>query len=308
MNLQTPVATDIPADLVYSGKVRDTYRLADGHLLMIASDRISAFDVVLPNTVPGKGIVLTQLSRYWFGQLDALVPNHLARISFESLGWPDHLTAAMAPRAMIVREATRIPIECVVRGYLAGSGWNEYRTSGQIAGHALPGGLGMSSQLPEPIFTPARKNDSGHDENISVAQMADDIGAELTDALITHSLAIYNKAAGQARERGIIIADTKFEFGFIDDEIHLIDEVLTPDSSRFWDAVRWKPGHESESFDKQFVRNWLLSTDWNREPPGPELPSDVIAGTIDRYIDAFQRLTGVSLETWLATHGIRERQ
>ena len=298
--LQIP---DLPVDLVYSGKVRDTFELPDDRFLMIATDRISAFDVILPSTIPNKGVVLTQLSRFWFSGTTDIVPNHLTGDSVRSLGWSEAIERSIDSRSMIVRKAERIPIECVVRGYMAGSGWVEYQRAGSIAGHVLPANLLNSDRLPEPIFTPARKNDTGHDENITIAQMEDEVGADLTARLAQLSIDIYTRAANFGIERGVIIADTKFEFGFIDGQIHLIDEVLTPDSSRFWDAARWHPGREAESFDKQFVRNWLLSTEWNREPPGPELPEDVISGTVHRYTDAFQRLTGASLETW-----IREQQ
>lgn len=306
MSSATTLIPELPVDLLYSGKVRDTYELPYNRLLMIATDRISAFDVILPSTITGKGVVLTQLSRFWFGRTDDIVPNHLTGESVSSLGWDESVTRAIRSRSMIVHRAERIPIECVVRGYLAGSGWAEYQKSGSVAGHDLPAGLRNSDRLPAPIFTPARKNDSGHDENITIAQMAEDVGTDLTAELERLSIAIYTRAAEFAIERGVIIADTKFEFGYIDGRIHLIDEVLTPDSSRFWDAARWHPGRESESFDKQFVRNWLLSTDWNREPPGPELPDDVISGTVERYTDAFQRLTGSSLETWIRQQEERE--
>jgi phosphoribosylaminoimidazole-succinocarboxamide synthase len=290
---------DLPVDLLYSGKVRDTYELSGGRLLMVASDRISAFDVILPSLIPGKGIVLTQLSKFWFEALNDIVPNHLTGEEMGSLGWPDEIVAPLEARAMIVRRAERIPIECVVRGYLAGSGWLEYQAVGSIGGHAVPGGLPKSAQLPEPIFTPANKNDVGHDENISVQQAREIVGADLTDRLEAISLHLYDQASKHARDCGIIIADTKFEFGLIGGVLTLIDEVLTPDSSRFWDVELWRPGQESESFDKQYVRNWLLSTDWNRESPGPGLPPDVIAGTIQRYELAFERLTGSRLHDWL---------
>ena len=294
------ITNDIPANLIYRGKVRDTYDLGGDQLLMVASDRISAFDVIMPNPVPGKGAVLTQLSLFWFERTSGIVPNHLSGRTVQSLGWNPAVIDQLAPRSMIVRRAERFPIECVVRGYLAGSGWVEYQANGSVAGHDLPTGMQNSSRLPRPIFTPARKNDDGHDENITVAQMRDDVGADLTDKLQAISLAIYQEAADYALQRGVIIADTKFEFGTIDGEVHLIDEVLTPDSSRFWDAARWTPGTESVSFDKQFVRNWLLGTGWNREAPGPELPDDVIAGTFARYTDAYERLTGIPFENRLA--------
>jgi phosphoribosylaminoimidazole-succinocarboxamide synthase len=276
---------------VYGGKVRDTYEITPDLLLIVASDRISAFDVVLPSTVPDKGVILTQLSHFWFEQLSDVVPNHLAEYN---VVLPDDLRS----RSMVVRKADRIPVECVVRGYISGSGWVEYQRSGAVAGHALPQELRQSDKLPEPIFTPARKNDIGHDENIPVQLLRNEIGVELSQRLEQISLGLYNRAHAQAIERGVIIADTKFEFGWIDGEVRLIDEALTPDSSRFWEAALWSPGGDQPSFDKQFVRDWLLQSGWDREPPGPELPFEVIAGTRDRYLEAFRRLTGESLEIW----------
>jgi len=290
----------IPAPLVYSGKVRDTYDVGNDRLLMIASDRISAFDVVLPTTIHDKGVVLTQLSTYWFGETNGIVPNHLTGTRLAELGWPEPLTEIFANCSMIVRRADRIPVECVVRGYLAGSGWVEYERSGSVAGHALPSGLEKSARLPEPIFTPARKNDAGHDENITVSELRDLVGRDLADELQDISLAIYTFAAERAAQRGVLIADTKFEFGFIDGTLSLIDEILTPDSSRFWDASTWNPGREPDSWDKQFVRNWLIESGWDREAPGPELPLDVIAGTQFRYLEAFERITGQTLDQWLS--------
>jgi len=297
----TSVATLIPpAPLVYSGKVRDTYDLGDGRLLMVASDRLSAFDVILPTVIQGKGEVLTQLSLYWFGQMESLIPNHLTGESVAELDWSAELTTAIASRSMIVHAAERIPVECVVRGYLAGSGWLEYQKSGSIAGHALPPNLQKSSRLAEPIFTPARKNDAGHDENITLAQLRNDIGEVLATQLEEVSLAIYLRAARHAAARGVIIADTKFEFGYINGEFSLIDELLTPDSSRFWDASTWQPGRESDSWDKQFVRDWLNDCGWNKESPAPELPPDIVRGTRSRYLEAFHKITGQTLDGWLA--------
>jgi phosphoribosylaminoimidazole-succinocarboxamide synthase len=284
-----------PAPLIHSGKVRDSYQLDDGHLLMVSSDRLSAFDVVLPTAIPGKGIVLTQLSRFWFGQTAGLIGNHLTSRRVSDLGWSAELTDALEARSMIVRTAARIPVECVIRGYLAGSGWSEYRETGQIAGHSLPAGLTIGSQLPQPIFTPARKHDTGHDQPITVPQLRSDIGTEQADRLESISLAIYQLAADLSRQRGVIVADTKFEFGFIDGQLCLIDELLTPDSSRFWDLATWQPGQEPMSWDKQFVRNWLLITDWDREPPGPALPPEIAAETTARYLEAYERITGLKL-------------
>jgi phosphoribosylaminoimidazole-succinocarboxamide synthase len=284
----------LPYRHVYAGKVRDTYEVTRDLLLMVASDRISAFDVVLPSTVPDKGVILTQLSRFWFERLSDIVPSHIAHREID-------LPVGIRDRSMVVRRADRIPVECVARGYISGSGWVEYQRSGSVAGHALPQGLRQSDRLPEPIFTPSRKNDTGHDENISVRQLRDEIGPELTGRLEEISLDLYNRAHAHAIERGVIIADTKFEFGWIDGELTLIDEALTPDSSRFWDASRWAPGGDQPSFDKQFVRDWLLQSGWDREPPGPELPTEVIAGTRARYLEAFERLTGEPLDSWLAS-------
>ncbi len=280
--------------LVHSGKVRDTYDLGS-ELLMIATDRISAFDVIMPQGIPGKGQALTQLSRFWFDQTRDLASNHLVTTDLVSLSnLSDRERELLDDRSMIVRKAERIDYECVVRGYLAGSGWNEYRSHGTVAGLPLPAGLLDSSKLPEAIFTPAVKNDQGHDENISVAELRNRIGAELTDELERRSIALFTFASDLARERGIVIADTKFEFGFVDGELIVIDEMLTPDSSRFWDAEAYDPGHAQASFDKQYLRDWLLDSGWNREPPAPDLPAEVIEGTQRRYQEAVARLTGES--------------
>ncbi|MCC6790499.1 MAG: phosphoribosylaminoimidazolesuccinocarboxamide synthase [Thermomicrobiales bacterium] len=286
-------------ELFRRGKVRDTY-VVDDALLMIATDRISAFDVVLPTPIPRKGIVLTQLSRFWFDLTRNTVPNHL--ITADITKFPEELRELgpqLAGRSMLVKRAERIDIECVVRGYLAGSAWNEYRSSGTVAGETLPAGLQQAAQLPEPIFTPAAKNDTGHDVNISIAELRRQVGRELADQLEDASQKIYLLASEFAARRGIIIADTKFEFGFIDGQLCLIDELLTPDSSRFWEAAGYEPGHDQASFDKQFVRNWLESTGWDKTPPGPELPDDVVAGTASRYHEAFKRITGAPL--WVQT-------
>jgi phosphoribosylaminoimidazole-succinocarboxamide synthase len=278
------------------GKVRDTYLLDDA-LLMVASDRISAFDVVLPTPIPGKGAILTKLSVFWFGLTEMLVPNHL--ISAATFAdFPPELASfesKIAGRAMIVRRAERIDVECVVRGYLAGSAWSEYLKTGTVAGEKMPEGLRQADRLPRPIFTPAIKNDAGHDLNTSIAALRDLVGSELAERLESTSLALYEFAAAHAAHRGILLADTKFEFGWIDGELRLIDEILTPDSSRFWDAAGYEPGHDQPSFDKQFVRDWLAQSGWNKEPPGPELPPDVVAGTLARYQEAYERLTGSPL-------------
>jgi phosphoribosylaminoimidazole-succinocarboxamide synthase len=278
------------------GKVRDTYCLGDD-LLMVASDRISAFDVILPTPIPNKGVVLTQLSRFWFDLTRGIAPNHL--ITATSTGFPPELAelrTLLAGRAMLVRQAERIDVECVVRGYLSGTAWLEYRQVESVGGEAMPAGLRHADRFPRPIFTPAIKNDSGHDQNISVAQLRDAVGSDLAGRLETTSLALYEFAAAHALRRGVILADTKFEFGWIDGELCLIDELLTPDSSRFWDAASYEPGRDQPSFDKQFVRNWLIATGWNKEPPAPALPPDVVAGTVARYLEAYERLTGSPLD------------
>ncbi len=288
---------DLP--LFRRGKVRDTYELGE-LLLIVATDRISAFDVVLPTPIPSKGAVLTQLSRFWFEQIRDFVPTHFVTATFAE--YPDVLKpyrAEIAGRSMLVRKAERIDVECVVRGYLAGSAWAEYRRDGTVAGERLPAGLRQADRLPEPIFTPAIKNDAGHDVNISNAELARLVGEDLARRLAETSLQIYRFAADLALRRGIIVADTKFEFGWIDGELAVIDELLTPDSSRFWDASIYDPGQDQPSFDKQFVRDWLIASGWNKEPPAPELPRDVVAGTAARYHEAFKRLTGTPL--WLCT-------
>jgi len=272
------------------GKVRDVYDLGD-ELLLVATDRLSAFDVVLPTTIDGKGQILTQLSLWWFDQLGGLVTNHLADQSLADLTLSDEERAYLDGRTMRAKKAERIDVECVVRGYLAGSGWKEYQASGTLASEPLPEGLLLGSPLPSPIFTPAIKNDSGHDENISRAQLKDVIGAELATTLEELSLAIFRVASERAAQAGFILADTKFEFGYIDGALALIDEVLTPDSSRYWDASALVPGNEPPSFDKQIVRDWLETTDWNKQAPGPEIPAEIVAKAVDRYRAVLDRLT-----------------
>ncbi|MGI8610154.1 MAG: phosphoribosylaminoimidazolesuccinocarboxamide synthase [Candidatus Dormibacteria bacterium] len=275
------------------GKVRDTFDAGD-HLLMIATDRMSAFDVILPNGIPDKGTLLTQMSRFWFEQTATICPNHLD----PGGKWPKGLEdkrEEWEPRSMLVRKAKRVDIECIVRGYLAGSGWKEYQKKGTLAGLKLPDGLVESDRLPEPQFTPSTKNDSGHDENISIEEMARLVGRELTVQLQQLSIELYSAAATLALEKGVILADTKLEFGFIDDRIHLIDECFTPDSSRYWDAEVYSPGAPQPSMDKQYLRDWLETLDWDKTAPGPELPEEVILGTRDRYLLAYKRITGRDL-------------
>jgi phosphoribosylaminoimidazole-succinocarboxamide synthase len=293
---ETLLNIDIPgAKKLKSGKVREIFDLGD-RLLFVASDRISAFDCIMPNGIPRKGEVLTQISYFWFNQTESFQPNHLLSRSGEPL--PASLNSfdsKLAGRSMIVKKAKPLAIECVVRGYLAGSGWKEYREKQTVCGIKLPPGLKESSELPEPIFTPATKAETGHDENISFEEASRIVGAELAGKVRTASLRIYDFARDYARKRGIIIADTKFEFGLFDSEVLLIDEVLTPDSSRFWPAAQYEPGKGQPSFDKQFVRDYLETLDWNKTPPAPGLPAEVVAKTQAKYLEAYERLTGKKL-------------
>ena len=280
---------------IRSGKVRELFDLGDRYL-MVASDRISAFDVIMPNGIPRKGEVLTQISHFWFEKFAGLVPNHLlARAS-------DPLPKALQPyadkialRSMIVKKAKPLAVECIVRGYVVGSGWKDYQKTGAICGIKLPAGLKESSELVEPIFTPSTKAETGHDENIPFAEAQKILGADLANQARDLSLGIYSAARAYARERGIIIADTKFEFGLFDGKLILIDEVLTPDSSRFWPADQYAPGKSQPSYDKQFVRDYLETLDWDKNPPGPKLPDDVVAKTTAKYLEAYERLTGRTL-------------
>jgi phosphoribosylaminoimidazole-succinocarboxamide synthase len=276
---------------VRRGKVRDVYDLGD-RLLIVATDRLSAYDVVLPTGIPDKGRILTALSLWWFDFLKDLTPNHLISADVRQMGPEAQAHAAdLAGRSMLCRKANVFPIECVVRGYLAGSGWREYTKSGTVCGTKLPAGLKQCDRLPEPMFTPSTKAESGHDENINFEQAAKTIGTKAATALRDLSLAVYKKAAEYARQHGIIIADTKFEWGEVDGTIILVDEVLTPDSSRFWPADTYEPGHDQPSFDKQFVRNWLDTLTWDKTPPGPELPDDIVSATRTKYVEAYERLT-----------------
>lgn len=282
---------------VKSGKVREVFDLGDA-LLFVATDRISAFDCVMPNGIPQKGEVLTQISHFWFDRLAGIVPNH--RLAGPADPLPALLNAhaeSLSRRSMIVRKARPLAIECVVRGYLAGSGWNEYRRSGTVCGLPLPAGLTESAELPEPVFTPATKAETGHDENIPFERAVEIVGLETAERVRTLSLAIYREARAYARDRGIIIADTKFEFGLWEGQIILIDEVLTPDSSRFWPADQYQPGRSQPSYDKQFVRDYLLTLDWDKTPPAPALPCEIVDKTRAKYLEAFERLTGHPLGT-----------
>ncbi len=295
MAREVVLQTELPLPLFGRGKVRDTYDLGE-RLLMVATDRLSAFDCILPNGIPDKGRVLTRLSAFWFDRTKALVPNHL--LSTDPADLPEALQAHAAMldgRFMIVRKAQRINFECVVRGYLAGSGWQEYQRTGAVCGIELPPGLRQADELPEPIFTPATKAESGHDINISLEAMKNEVGEDLGQALADASIAIYRAAADYALDRGIIIADTKMEFGLLDGNLILIDELLTPDSSRFWAVGDYAPGGSPPSFDKQYVRDWQERSGWNKQPPAPSLPPDVVQGTASRYREALEWLTGEPL-------------
>jgi phosphoribosylaminoimidazole-succinocarboxamide synthase len=297
---ETILKLDLPGiKKIRSGKVREVFDLGDSFLL-VATDRISAFDVIMPNGIPRKGEVLTQISHFWFEKFSSLVPNHLLAKANDPL--PKNLQLFevavckdLARRSMIVKKAKPLAIECIVRGYLSGSGWKEYKKSQTVCGIQLPAGLTESAELPEPIFTPSTKVEAGHDENISFEQAQKIVSADLANQARDLSLKIYKAGRDYARQRGIIIADTKFEFGLHDGKLILIDEVLTPDSSRFWPADQYMPGKGQPSFDKQFVRDYLDTLDWNKTPPGPKLPDNVVAKTTAKYFEAYERLTGQKL-------------
>jgi len=287
--------TDFPGlSLRGRGKVRDIYDLGD-QLLIVATDRLSAFDVVLPTPIPDKGRVLTQLSLFWFEKLGDVVPHHLVSAT-KFTGALEPYAAALEGRAMVVRRTNPVPIECVVRGYISGSGWKDYQRTGGICGIPLPGGLRESDALPEPIFTPSTKATTGHDENISFDETVSRIGRSLAERLRETSLALYRRAAEHAAARGIIIADTKFEFGLLGNDLIWIDEALTPDSSRFWPRAQYSPGKAQPSFDKQYVRDYLEQIGWNKQPPAPPLPPDVVKATTDKYRESYERITGHALE------------
>jgi phosphoribosylaminoimidazole-succinocarboxamide synthase len=290
----TILETDLPGlKLANRGKVRDLYDLGADGLLIVATDRISAFDSILPTGIPDKGRVLTALSLFWFEFTKSIIPNHFVTADLGAMGHGlAKFRAQLAGRSMQVARCEILPIECVVRGYLAGSGWKEYQASGTVCGAKLPAGLESGSKLPEPVFTPATKAASGHDQNVSFERAAELIGRERAEAIRAASLAVYRAAADYALSRGVIIADTKFEFGVKDGRIILADEVLTPDSSRFWPAAGHAPGAGQASFDKQFVRDYLESCGWNKEPPAPPLPDDVVARTRQKYLEAYRLLTG----------------
>jgi phosphoribosylaminoimidazole-succinocarboxamide synthase len=295
------IETDLP-DLLHRGKVRDTHLLGQDLLLMVATDRLSAFDVVLPNGIPNKGLVLNHMSAFWFAKTRYIVPNHLITLAdapqasaMVGGGALDALPPDVARQAMVVMRAERIDIECIVRGYITGSAWEEYRRQGTVSGKPMPAGLLEGQAFPEPLFTPTTKAEEGHDENMSDEEVVELVGADRAKQLAQVSISVYEFARDYALERGIILADTKMEFGLINGRLILIDELLTPDSSRFWDMEGYQPGKSQPNFDKQFVRDWLTAQGWNREPPAPSLPDDVVARTSERYLEAYYRITGEHL-------------
>ena len=280
-------------NLIHQGKVRDTHSFRDSQLLMVSTDRISAYDVVMPNGIPNKGAVLNQMSKFWFNLTSHIVPNHLIDLALDIENID--IESSIKRRAMIVHEAQRIDIECVARGYITGSALEEYKLTGRIAGLEIPVGMVEGDKFDQPIFTPATKAEEGHDENITLQEMGNLIGQDLAAQLKDLTLQVYKYAHNYASKKGIIIADTKMEFGFINNEIHIIDELLTPDSSRFWDASGYQPGKSQPNFDKQFVRDWLNSQQWDREPPAPRLPEGIVSKTSTRYEEAFNKLVGTKI-------------
>lgn len=282
--------TPLPAP-IHRGKVRDIYDLGD-HLLLVASDRVSAFDVILPQIIPDKGRLLTAISEFWFGQVSSVIPHHL--VSTRSTDFPEPFASApeLAGRSMLVKKAQRVDVECVVRGYVAGSGWKEYQEHGTVGSQRVPAGLTKGGRLPEPLFTPTTKEDEGHDEPITFAEMADQVGSDLAARLRDVSIAVYERGHELAEKHGFLLADTKFEFGFVNDELILIDEVLTPDSSRYWRAQDYQPGRPPESWDKQVIRDHLETLDWNKQAPGPQLPDEIMNRARERYLDVYRALTG----------------
>jgi phosphoribosylaminoimidazole-succinocarboxamide synthase len=282
----------------YRGKVRDIYEVDDRHLLMVASDRISVFDVVMPETVPDKGRVLTAITAFWLDQMADVAPGHIVSVNPADFPAAAQEIDGVAGRGMLVRRAEMLQIECIVRGYLSGSAWKEYRASGTMHGAPLPDGLREAQQLPEPVFTPSTKATTGHDENITLDDAAAIVGADVAAEARAISLAVYTRGATWAAARGIIIADTKFELGFIDGRLAICDEVLTPDSSRFWPSDEWEPGSSPPSFDKQPVRDFAESTGWDKKPPPPHLPASVVTAARERYITAYERITGKAIADW----------
>lgn len=304
MSISVPPAVtslDLPLKRLGSGKVREIFELDDERLLLVATDRISAYDVVMDEGIPEKGRVLTGMTRFWLDRFSDICPNHLLSMKLSDL--PEEIQSfadELAGRFMIVRRLNMMPVEFVIRGYLVGSGWKEYRQNGTIAGLKLPEGLKEADKLPEPIFTPATKATTGHDENISEAEAGEIVGNDRMQTARDRAIKLYETAADYAKQRGIILADTKFEFGLDGREVTLADEVLTPDSSRYWPAEQWKPGSNPPSFDKQFLRDWLSGLDWDKQPPPPALPADVIEGTRARYIEAYEKITGEDFSDYVA--------
>lgn len=305
--METPAApvlmkSDLPLPAFLRGKVRDTYDL-DSHLLIVSTDRISAFDVVLPNGIPNKGHVLNRLSSFWFRLTTKIVPNHMVEAIDDVHCIDSYLPASekfpcppyLRGRSMVVKKVKRIPVECVVRGYISGSAWEEYRDKGTISGMSMPEGLQESQEMDKPIYTPTTKADSGHDEPITTKEIISIIGSQMAREMEEKSIALYNFGRDYARERGIIIADTKFEFGIDNDRLILIDEMLTPDSSRFWDTALYEPGKSQPSFDKQPVRDWLAASGWNKKPPAPKLPDEIVEATSKRYMQAYEKIAGRQL-------------
>ena len=296
------IETQLP-DLLHRGKVRDTYQIDADLLLMVTTDRISAFDVVLPTGIPEKGRILNKMSGFWFDQTKHLIPNHLVALAddpdvagkFSDSELMRNLPAQVARQAMIVKKAERIDIECVVRGYITGSAWSEYQKQGTVSGQRMPSGMVEGDAFPEPLFTPTTKAEQGHDENMTAEEVIAIAGADLARQLEEVTKTVYRFGHDYARERGIVLADTKLEFGLLHGELILIDELFTPDSSRFWDMDGFNPGRSQPSFDKQIVRDWLIEQGWDREPPAPELPPDIVARTSERYLEAYRRLTGAGL-------------
>lgn len=295
--MTVPIADRIGLAHRCSGKVRDIYEAGEGLLLLVTSDRISAFDVVMRETVPDKGRVLTAMTAFWSGHLASVAPSHLVSTDLDDLPASARLPE-LAGRVMLCREVTMLPIECIVRGYLSGSAWKEYRVNGTVHGTAMPSGMSESCRLHEPMFTPSTKQDSGHDVNISFAEAADLVGRDVAGRAAEISLELYRQGAEWARERGIIVADTKFELGLLDGELVVADEMLTPDSSRFWPAEAWRPGTVPPSYDKQPLRDYLDGLDWDKSPPPPTLPAEVVEASRSRYVEAYERITGLSFDDW----------
>ncbi len=296
----TVALSDISVDLprVGSGKVREMFDAGD-HLLMVATDRISVFDVVLPTPIPDKGAVLNGLSVFWFDRTKALLSNHL--VAWRLAEFPDQMRGPeLAGRSMLVRRAEMVPLECVVRGYITGSGWKDYQKTGEVCGHKLPGGLLEAQRLPEPLFTPSTKAETGHDENVTIDEAKEIVGdGALVDRIADVAIALYEEARAYSETRGIILADTKYEFGLVDGELIVCDELFTPDSSRYWPADEWEPGTNPPSFDKQYVRDYAETVNWDKTDPGPELPDEVVEGTTRRYREAYERITGKSFDAYI---------